>query len=650
MKEINKNLIFGTWELDGKHNNLSMKKREDLIKFAKAIGINKFDTALVYGGGEVEKILGKILEESDYVISKIPAIIKPELTEENFSKFYTPEHIEKCLKQSLKNLKREKINCVLFHNWAYGWGKELIEILAKFKALGVVDEIGISIPNSYTKKLSQEILEQIDVIEIPYNQSNLHNAEFIKFYKNSNKKVFIRSLFQKGTDLGVNKSYSCLKKIRVAQKFKCPLVIGMTSAKQIQNNYLWSQNKALVNQKIQNTIFDNNIVVKQSDKNYVLNNVLFGTLDKNLDSPIHNISVSNNSLSIDIWKGCSFRCKYCHVQGIYEDIREEGRMSARTSRRNAVNVESVVTSLFSHPYFIPDETIISIGTSCTEPLAKGEVLDSTMDIMNTFVKYGLRNPFWIVTKASLENVSVKRIKEIAKNGNKIMFSICCAGNPVKIEPARNNRFAGVNKFHGIKNVYISWYMRPLVREWGANNANLTKLIQGTSKKYGKYIDYIVPGGMRWTEGVEYGLCEINKEPLPNLQKHDNKKTLDMDIINNINELCSKYFKDIEVFYNSSCPLSRMLNKNNINVSQVVKNNCVCSLCNRKCSMQEMNKKMIKQFNDFISARGFKLKLVELDIINKKLVTDPSFKELHYVEQQILKQFLAEFLDEFKIER
>lgn len=647
MITTNDKLIFGTWELEQNYKNISATEAEKLIKFAKEIGVHSFDTALAYGNGEVERILGNVTDESDYIITKIPGITKPLLTDEQWEKYYTHEHIDKCLKLSLKNLKRERINCVLFHNWAYGWGKEPIEFLIKYKHLGLVEEIGISIPNNYMKELPKDVLDLVDVIEIPLNNDNLHNEKIIKYYKSLNKKVLIRSIFHKGENLGINRRYCCLEKIRKVQEFGCQLVIGMTSARQVQDNFFWTYDKSLLEEKVNNSIFDNDIILKGQDKSYTLNNVLFGSLSKDIEEPLHNVSVSNNSLSIDIWKGCSFRCKYCHVQGIYEDIKDEHRMGLRPCRRNNCDVRAVVKSLFSHPYFIPDETIISIGTSSTEPLAKGEVMESTIAIMKTFVEYGLKNPFWIVTKASLRNVPKSEIENIAKNGNKIMFSICYAGNPINIEPASNDRFLGVERFHDIENVFISWYMRPLVREWGANNDNLKKIVADISNRYGKYIDYIVPGGMRWTEGVEYGLCEINKELLPDLQKCDNKKTLGSDIIDTINRLCKKYFNGIEVFYNSSCPLSRMLGKDNINISQVVKNNCPCSICNHRCRAYNIEE-YITQFNDFLSSRGFSCQLIGVDEKNKILLTKPQFRKLHYVEQQIIKQFLAGFLYECEI--
>ena len=312
-------------------------------------------------------------------------------------------------------------------------------------------------------------------------------------------------------------------------------------------------------------------------------------------------------------------------------------------RRNSIRIDKIITELFSHPFFIPNETIISIGTSSTEPLASGVVLDSTLLIMKTFVKYGLKNPFWIVTKAGLPDDKIEEFAQIAAFGNKIMFSICFAGNPKSIEPAQNDRFRNVEKIHGIKNIYISWYLRPIVDEWCKSKSNLQNMIASIAEKYGNYIDYIVPGGLRWTEGIEYAITEINKIKLPKLQKDDNKKTLSDELVKTINESCEKFFTEKEVFYNSSCALSRMLDKQNINLSQYLKNNCNKSICFCSCNCKNNINKQLDSINYLLYNVGIDCEIKGLDLKNKKLVIKNKNNKIHYVEQQIIKQLTAEYI-------
>ena len=67
------NICFGMWNLSPSTRNFkspeNLKKSFaiDLIKFAISKGINFFDTADIYGEGETEKMLGKIINSSSSV-------------------------------------------------------------------------------------------------------------------------------------------------------------------------------------------------------------------------------------------------------------------------------------------------------------------------------------------------------------------------------------------------------------------------------------------------------------------------------------------------------------------------------------------------------------------------------------------------------
>ena len=85
--------------------------------------------------------------------------------------------------------------------------------------------------------------------------------------------------------------------------------------------------------------------------------------------------------------------------------------------------------------------------------------------MEYIVSLGYKNPFWIVTKAGIPDGIQDKLKMIVDHGNHIMISICWANNPKEIEPSRNNRFRNIEKLKGT-GVCVSWYLRPLVKEWG----------------------------------------------------------------------------------------------------------------------------------------------------------------------------------------
>ena len=201
-------MYLGTWQFDGTFNDMTDEEIIDLIKYAKKRGINKFDTALVYGNGKVEKLLSKVINDNDIVITKIPAKIKPSKDKtEKLETYYDENYINNCVKKSLSNLDRTRINIVLLHNWSKSWDNSpvLLDWLLALKENNIIDKIGISLPNGYNERLPQQIISKIDVIEVPYNIENQWILNDIEIYKENNIEIILRSLFMQGKLLEDNK-------------------------------------------------------------------------------------------------------------------------------------------------------------------------------------------------------------------------------------------------------------------------------------------------------------------------------------------------------------------------------------------------------------------------------------------------------------
>ena len=393
---------------------------------------------------------------------------------------------------------------------------------------------------------------------------------------------------------------------------------------------------------------ENKIIINHEGKDYELCEYMFGALKMDHDNPLCCVSEANNSFSIDYYKGCSFQCAYCHVQGIYEDLDENYKMYTYPRPRSKFSVQEIIDELVKHPYFQKDKSIISIATSSTEPFANIETTNKTIEIMDYFVSLGYKNPFWIVTKAGIPNGIEKKLKNIVNHGNKIMISICWANNPSEIEPARNNRFRNIELLKDT-GVCVSWYLRPLVKEWGANKDNLEKMIKDISSKYYDYIDMIVPGGLRWTEGIEFGLKVMKKLEMPELVKENNKKTLSNDIENNIIELCQKYFPNKPVYFNSSCAMSHMLNRTNIAMLNIFdrsicdKSKCM-NCCKRLCENISFDRNDLDFFEDKLKEQGIDIHFECIDFENK-IKSIPDFNTFDYRERQQIRKTIALLYDE-----
>lgn len=386
---------------------------------------------------------------------------------------------------------------------------------------------------------------------------------------------------------------------------------------------------------------------------YELTERMYACLDVSGKSPLSAVCVTGNSFSIDPWTGCALQCAYCHVQGVAEDLNETGKMRTIPCRRTCFDDMSICEALVNYPLFDKDDSIISIGTSSTEPFAVGDVLESTLGIMEWFVEKGLLNPFWVVTKAGIPDAAIDRIKKISKT-NRIVISFCYGNNSKSIEPAQNDRFLNIEKISDEDNIFCNWYFRPLVRDWNREDFNFDKIFSDVSKKYGKHIKAIVPGGLRWTEGIEYGLKEVRGIELPRgiSRATRHQKSLTLSEFLEINECVKRYFPDIPVFNHSACMVSYFLNKQNIAmIEERYSEECHVSLCpsfmREKCnSKKHIN---ISKLNDLMKQRGLDFVFEANSEIAKGYRVCPSIESFSPAIRQRVVYYISCCLEEDSVE-
>ena len=159
LKEFNKSGIkisrigFGAWGI-GKAEWIGADDNESKKILRKAIdeGINFFDTALAYGEGHSEKLVGEAERESGkqiFIASKIPSKKREWPSDDNstLEDSFPADYIIKCTEQSLKNLKRDQIDLMQFHVWNDKWAQqdEWKNTIEKLREDGKVKYWGISI-------------------------------------------------------------------------------------------------------------------------------------------------------------------------------------------------------------------------------------------------------------------------------------------------------------------------------------------------------------------------------------------------------------------------------------------------------------------------------------------------------------------------
>lgn len=167
---------FGGWAIGG--NMWGYQDDNDSVAaLNKAIdlGVNFIDTALVYGNGHSEEIIGKVLKtrkEKIYIATKIPPLSWPPPLNSPIKDAFPKEKITESVEASLRNLGVDCIDLIQLHSWRESWTNDIewYETLCKFKEQGKIKYIGISVHDSMEDEALELIeTERVDTIQVVYN-------------------------------------------------------------------------------------------------------------------------------------------------------------------------------------------------------------------------------------------------------------------------------------------------------------------------------------------------------------------------------------------------------------------------------------------------------------------------------------------------
>ncbi len=131
----------------GQHSwTVDESQTRDIIKRGLELGINFYDTAIVYQNGTSEQYVGRALRDfakrDEYVIA---TKFTPRTQDEIDSGVSGQKHIENYLNQSLKNLGMDYVDLYIYHMWDYHTPmEEIMEGLNNVVKAGKARYIGIS--------------------------------------------------------------------------------------------------------------------------------------------------------------------------------------------------------------------------------------------------------------------------------------------------------------------------------------------------------------------------------------------------------------------------------------------------------------------------------------------------------------------------
>ena len=158
--------VYGFWRWSEEELQDS-RNFEDVVVFTRELGIDTYDLSSGDGTAKLETQFGKLIEsktlnESELVLSKKVGL--REYSGSHGSGIYydlSPQYLTKSVEESLKRLKREKIEIVILENFDFLSNfEETASALLKLQRSGKISYIGVSNFNVFQQRLLSSSLSQ----------------------------------------------------------------------------------------------------------------------------------------------------------------------------------------------------------------------------------------------------------------------------------------------------------------------------------------------------------------------------------------------------------------------------------------------------------------------------------------------------------
>jgi aryl-alcohol dehydrogenase-like predicted oxidoreductase len=202
---------YGAWGI-GKALWVGAEDDESLrsLRAARDASVTFYDTALVYGDGHSERLIAQCFGQSGDIIiaSKVPPkdrvwAVKPGTALENtFPKQYVLDSLD----ETLKNLRRDRVDIYQFHTWIDDWASEVEwqETVREMKASGKAKFVGISVQNdqpaNVLKALDTGLVDSVQVIYNIFDQSP--EDELFPYCQKNGIGIIVRVPFDEGSLTG----------------------------------------------------------------------------------------------------------------------------------------------------------------------------------------------------------------------------------------------------------------------------------------------------------------------------------------------------------------------------------------------------------------------------------------------------------------
>jgi aryl-alcohol dehydrogenase-like predicted oxidoreductase len=176
-------LGYGAWGI-GKSQWLGADDDESLRALHVAIdgGVNFIDTALAYGRGHSEQLVGQVVRERGgtvHIATKVPPKNQrwPAPDDASADEAFPGEWVRRCTERSLGNLALDAIDIQQLHVWNDRWvGQgDWLEVVEELKAEGKIRFFGVSIndhqPANALALIQTGVVDTVQVIHNVFDQS-----------------------------------------------------------------------------------------------------------------------------------------------------------------------------------------------------------------------------------------------------------------------------------------------------------------------------------------------------------------------------------------------------------------------------------------------------------------------------------------------
>lgn len=171
---------YGAWQIGGNMwGTVEEERAEEALRTALDAGIDFFDTALAYGLGRSEKLVGRVIRESGArdrvrIATKIPPKNRqwPARHDVPLREVFPADWIRACTESSLRNLGVDTVDLQQLHVWSDSWADdpEWYDALAALRDEGKIRAFGVSV-NDHEPGSALEVTRsgRIDSLQVIYN-------------------------------------------------------------------------------------------------------------------------------------------------------------------------------------------------------------------------------------------------------------------------------------------------------------------------------------------------------------------------------------------------------------------------------------------------------------------------------------------------